>query len=111
VGGLSTEPKRRSKVTRFARKGISVVLPRLPSSPWDTVSLLFTLVGALGFLIGSLLMLPETSFHRKADLFICSPTSCASGEAFVVQQPSEAVWDYRTEVDIIMYHSGRWMPV
>jgi hypothetical protein len=37
----------------------SVVLPQLTSSAWVTVSLLFTLVGALGFLIGSLLMLPE----------------------------------------------------
>jgi hypothetical protein len=37
----------------------SVVLPQLTSSAWVPVSLLFTLVGALGFLIGSLLMLPE----------------------------------------------------
>jgi hypothetical protein len=37
----------------------SVVLPQLAGSAWVTVSLLFTLVGALGFLIGSLLMLPE----------------------------------------------------
>ena len=36
----------------------SVVLPQT-SSALVTVSLLFTLVGALGFLIGSLLMLPE----------------------------------------------------
>ena len=37
----------------------SVVLPQLTSSAWINISLLFTLVGALGFLIGSLLMLPE----------------------------------------------------
>jgi hypothetical protein len=37
----------------------SVVLPQLTGSALVTVSLLFTLVGALGFLIGSLLMLPE----------------------------------------------------
>jgi hypothetical protein len=37
----------------------SVVLPRLTSSAWVTVSLPFTLVGAFGFLIGLLLMLPE----------------------------------------------------
>jgi hypothetical protein len=37
------------------------VPPRLPSFDAVTVSVTFTLIGALGFLIGSLLMLPETA--------------------------------------------------
>jgi hypothetical protein len=44
----------------------SVVLPQLTSSALVTVSLLFTLVGALGFLIGSLLMLPEIVIPSEA---------------------------------------------
>ena len=37
------------------------VLPRLPSFDAATISVAFTLIGAIGFLIGSLLMLPETA--------------------------------------------------
>ena len=37
------------------------VPPRLPSFDAVTVSVTFTLIGAIGFLIGSLLMLPETA--------------------------------------------------
>jgi hypothetical protein len=37
------------------------VLPRSPSFDEVTVSVTFTLIGAVGFLIGSLLMLPETA--------------------------------------------------
>jgi hypothetical protein len=44
----------------------SVVLPQLTSSALVTVSLLFTLVGALGFLIASLLMLPEIVIPSEA---------------------------------------------
>jgi hypothetical protein len=44
----------------------SVVLPQLIGSALVTVSLLFTLVGALGFLIGSLLMLPEIVIPSEA---------------------------------------------
>ncbi|PZV02801.1 hypothetical protein [Cyanobium sp. ULC084] len=38
---------------------ISIVLPSTVGPAWPTASLLFTLAGAMGFLIGSLLMLPE----------------------------------------------------
>ncbi|MDM7952998.1 MAG: hypothetical protein QUV07_07260 [Cyanobium sp. CZS 25K] len=38
----------------------ALVLPASPGPIFPSVSLLFTLLGALGFLIGSLLMLPET---------------------------------------------------
>jgi hypothetical protein len=44
----------------------SVVLPQLTSSALVRISLLFTVVGALGFLIGSLLMLPETVIASEA---------------------------------------------
>jgi hypothetical protein len=44
----------------------SVVLPQLASSALVTVSILFTLVGTLGFLIGSLLMLPEIVIPSEA---------------------------------------------
>ena len=37
------------------------VPPRLPSFDAVTISVTFTLIGAIGFLIGSLLMLPETA--------------------------------------------------
>ena len=40
----------------------SPVLPAGAGPVFPTASLIFTLIGALGFLIGSLLMLPETVF-------------------------------------------------
>lgn len=39
---------------------VSIVLPSTVGPAFPTVSLIFTLVGAMGFLIGSLLMLPES---------------------------------------------------
>jgi hypothetical protein len=39
---------------------VSVVLPSTVGPAFPTVSLIFTLMGAMGFLIGSLLMLPES---------------------------------------------------
>ncbi|MGK7918267.1 MAG: hypothetical protein AB4038_22480 [Prochloraceae cyanobacterium] len=42
------------------------VPPRMPSFDALTISVTFTLIGALGFLIGSLLMLPETAMPAKA---------------------------------------------
>ncbi|MDJ0573594.1 MAG: hypothetical protein QNJ65_00325 [Xenococcaceae cyanobacterium MO_234.B1] len=41
------------------------VPPRVPSFDAVTISVTFTLIGAIGFLIGSLLMLPETA--KEAD--------------------------------------------
>jgi hypothetical protein len=37
----------------------AIVLPGLPNIEAVTVAVLFTLLGAIGFLVGSLLMLPE----------------------------------------------------
>jgi hypothetical protein len=37
------------------------VLPGLPNVEVVTVSITFTLLGAVGFFVGSLLMLPETA--------------------------------------------------
>jgi len=42
------------------------VLPRSPSFDVVTVSVMFTLLGAVGFLIGSLLMLPETAGSEES---------------------------------------------
>jgi hypothetical protein len=42
------------------------VLPRSPSFDVVTVSVMFTLLGAVGFLIGSLLMLPETAVSEES---------------------------------------------
>lgn len=39
----------------------AIVLPGAPNTEAITVSILFTLLGAIGFLVGSLLMLPETA--------------------------------------------------
>ena len=46
------------------------VLPQLPSFDAATISVTFTLLGAIGFLSGSLMMLPESAFaeaHRAID--------------------------------------------
>ncbi len=43
----------------------AVALPITPSE-WTTISIVFTLVGAICFLIGSLLMLPETVAEEEA---------------------------------------------
>jgi hypothetical protein len=44
----------------------AVVLPTPPSFDAITISVWFTLLGAIGFLIGSLLMLPETAISAEA---------------------------------------------
>ena len=44
------------------------VPPRLPSFDAVTVSVAFTLIGAVGFLIGSLLMLPETAQEIRSGI-------------------------------------------
>jgi hypothetical protein len=41
------------------------VLPNSTNTEWVTLSLFFTLLGALGFFIGSLLMLPESIMAQK----------------------------------------------
>jgi hypothetical protein len=43
------------------------VPPRSPSFDAITISVIFTLIGAVGFLIGSLLMLPETATPAESD--------------------------------------------
>ena len=45
----------------------AVVLPTPPSFDAITISVWFTLLGAIGFLIGSLLMLPETDVPASTD--------------------------------------------
>ncbi len=44
------------------------VPPRLPSFDAVTISVTFTLIGAVGFLIGSLLMLPETAKEIRSGI-------------------------------------------
>lgn len=46
--------------------GFAIFLPEPPNTEAVTVSVAFTLLGAIGFLVGSLLMLPETAAATKA---------------------------------------------
>jgi hypothetical protein len=43
----------------------AIFLPGPPHIEAVTISVLFTLLGAIGFLVGSLLMLPEAAFHDE----------------------------------------------
>ena len=43
----------------------AIFLPGPPNIEAVTISILFTLLGAIGFLVGSLLMLPEAVFHDE----------------------------------------------
>jgi hypothetical protein len=43
----------------------AIFLPGPPHAKAVTISILFTLLGAIGFLVGSLLMLPEAVFHDE----------------------------------------------
>ena len=43
----------------------AIVLPGAPNMEAITLSVVFTLLGATGFFVGSLLMLPETTFQGE----------------------------------------------